>query len=102
MFDELLNNIISYAYNDDEVHKIMVDIELTDKKLTVSISDGGIPFNPFAGEKPDITIGLEDRPIGGLGIHLVRTLMNKAIYQRRADKNIVTLIKYLDKDKSEN
>ncbi len=102
VFDELLNNIISYAYNDDEVHKIMVDIELTDKKLTVSISDGGIPFNPFAGEKPDITIGLEDRPIGGLGIHLVRTLMDKAIYQRRADENIVTLIKYLDKDKSED
>ncbi len=94
VFDELLNNIISYAYDDDKEHHIGVEIELTHKKLIVSITDDGLPFNPFAGKTPDITIGLEDRKIGGLGIHLVRSLMDKARYQRRVDKNIVILIKY--------
>jgi sigma-B regulation protein RsbU (phosphoserine phosphatase) len=102
VFDELLNNIISYAYDDDKNgHNILINIESIDKKLTITISDGGIPFNPFTGEKPDITIGLEDRKVGGLGIHLVRSLMDKAFYKRRVDKNIVTLIKYFDDDKSD-
>lgn len=98
VFDELLNNIISYAYSDDKEHEILMEIELTDRGTVVSIMDDGIPFNPFAGETPDITIGLEDRPIGGLGIHLVRTLMDKTSYQRKVDKNVVTLIKYFDKE----
>ena len=98
VFDELLNNIISYAYDDDKEHHIGVEVELTRKKLTISITDDGLPFNPFAGKTPDITIGLEDRKIGGLGIHLVRSLMDKAKYLRRVDKNMVMLIKYFDTD----
>ncbi|MCK5686666.1 SpoIIE family protein phosphatase, partial [bacterium] len=97
VFDELLNNIISYAYSDDKKHHIEVDIVLTHEKLTVSIADDGLPFNPFAGKAPDITIGLEERKIGGLGIHLVRSLVDKAIYHRKVDKNIVVLVKYFDK-----
>ncbi len=102
VFDELLNNIISYAYDDDKEHHIGVEVELTRKKLTIAITDDGLPFNPFAGKTPDITIGLKDRKIGGLGIHLVRSLMDKAKYLRRVDKNMVMLIKYFDTDKLED
>ena len=70
VFDELLNNIISYAYDDDKEHHIGVEVELTRKKLTISITDDGLPFNPFAGKTPDITIGLEDRKIGGYNYYI--------------------------------
>jgi phosphoserine phosphatase RsbU/P len=102
VFDELLNNVISYAYDDGNVHEIMLDFELAGGRLTVSIMDDGVPFNPFEVDAPDTTIGLDERKVGGLGIHLVRSLMDKAIYQRRVDKNVVTLVKEVATDTREN
>jgi sigma-B regulation protein RsbU (phosphoserine phosphatase) len=98
VFDEVLNNIISYAYQDSEEHFIEVTAELWKDRLMVSISDDGIPFNPFTLEEPDTGLALEDRTIGGLGIHLVKKSMDKFFYQRRIDKNMVTLVKYIDSD----
>ena len=94
VLDELLNNIISYAYNDDQEHEIEIVCHYYGDRLILSISDGGIPFNPFIGEPPDTEIPLAERPIGGLGIHLVQTLMDKATYQRQVNKNVVTLVKF--------
>jgi anti-sigma regulatory factor (Ser/Thr protein kinase) len=68
--------------------------------LTVSIVDDGIPFNPIGVETPDTEVSLEQRKIGGLGIHLVRKVMDKFFYQRRIDKNMITLVKYMDSDGS--
>jgi len=96
VFDELLNNVISYAYKDQTSHEIFIFIELAGRRMQVSVIDDGIPFNPFAVDSPDTTLGLDDRKVGGLGIHLVRKLMDKTNYQRRVDQNIVTLVKYLD------
>jgi sigma-B regulation protein RsbU (phosphoserine phosphatase) len=93
VFDELISNIISYAYDDGEKHPIALTFALIGNRLIVSIVDDGIPFNPFEAEAPDTSLGPEERPIGGLGIHLVRSLVDKAIYQRRVDKNVVTLVK---------
>jgi anti-sigma regulatory factor (Ser/Thr protein kinase) len=93
VFDELLNNVISYAYVDGEAHEIMLDFELAGGRLTVSIMDDGVPFNPFEADAPDTTIGLDERKVGGMGIYLVSSLMDKAIYKRRVDKNVVTLVK---------
>jgi sigma-B regulation protein RsbU (phosphoserine phosphatase) len=98
VFDELLNNVISYAYDDGDAHEIKLDFELAGGHLTVSITDDGVPFNPFEADAPDTTIGLDERKVGGLGIHLVRSLMDKAIYQRRVDKNVVTLVKEVATD----
>jgi PAS domain S-box-containing protein len=94
--DELLNNTISYAYKDDAEHSISVDMELTAECLRVTVTDDGDLFNPFEHEAPDTGASLEEREIGGLGIHLVRNLMNKVTYQRQAEKNVVTLLKYLE------
>jgi len=102
VFDELLNNIISYAYDDGDEHEIMLDFELAGSRLTVSIMDDGVPFNPFEADAPDTAAGLDERKIGGLGIHLVRSLTDKATYQRRVDKNVVTLVKELANDIHEN
>ncbi|MCK5665716.1 MAG: SpoIIE family protein phosphatase, partial [Thiotrichaceae bacterium] len=97
VFDELLNNIISYAYPDKDEHEIEIRIEHCGDDLVITIADDGIPFNPFQKEGPNIKLSIEDREIGGLGIHLVRQLMDKVSYQRKIDKNVVTLVKTISK-----
>ena len=92
-FDELLNNIISYGYEDSASHEISVEVDYNDDELAVTIKDDGIPFNPFLGEDPDISLSVEDRDIGGLGIHLVKQMMDEVSYTRATDMNIVRLIK---------
>jgi sigma-B regulation protein RsbU (phosphoserine phosphatase) len=93
VFDELLSNIISYAYQDDLEHDIEIKWELSGDRLTMMITDDGIPFNPFGSEAPDTSLSLEERDVGGLGVHLVKSVMDKVSYQRRIDKNVVTLTK---------
>ena len=93
VFDELLNNIISYAYEDDNNHKIEVRVELTQDRLIVFIEDDGIPFNPLDADPPDTGLALEERSLGGLGIHLVRNVMDKFTYHRSTGKNRLTLVK---------
>jgi len=99
VFDELLNNVISYAYQDDGEHEIEVRVEVARERLVVSIADDGIPFNPFDADKPDTGLALEERTLGGLGIHLVLKVMDKVSYKRRTDKNVLTLVKKLKTDK---
>ena len=96
VLDELLNNVISYAFADDDDHKIDVKIELSSDRLSVTVADDGVPFNPFAGSPPDTALSVEEREIGGLGIHLVRNVMDEVSYNRRTDSNVVILVKYLD------
>jgi sigma-B regulation protein RsbU (phosphoserine phosphatase) len=98
MFDEILNNIISYAYNDEKEHEIDINVELSGNLLAVTISDDGRPFDPFGARTPDTTLSLEEREIGGLGIHLVRNMMDKVTYGRKENKNVVTLVKHLYAD----
>jgi anti-sigma regulatory factor (Ser/Thr protein kinase) len=91
IFDEILNNIISYAYHDDGDHDIEVRMELAGERLIVIIADDGAPFNPLSVAAPRTDLPLEDRKIGGVGIHLVRNLVDGVSYQRRIDKNVLTL-----------
>jgi anti-sigma regulatory factor (Ser/Thr protein kinase) len=95
VYDELLNNIISYAYPDGGEHEIIVTVDLFGDRLIIVITDDGIPFNPFRLESPDTDLPLERREEGGLGIHLVHNMMDKVSYQRRIDRNTVTLLKKL-------
>jgi anti-sigma regulatory factor (Ser/Thr protein kinase) len=62
------------------------------------VTDEGIPFNPFVGPDPDITLSVKERNIGGLGILIVKSFMDKFMYHRRSGFNQVTLIKYLEKE----
>ncbi len=88
VFDELLKNVISYAYRDDEEHNIEIRMERVGKRLTVVITDDGVPFNPLSVATPRTDLALEDREASGMGIHLVRNLVDDVSYQRRIDKNV--------------
>lgn len=96
VLDEMLNNIVSYAYVDDGEYDIEVDIELSGKRLVLTIKDEGVPFNPFVKGTPDISASVDQREVGGLGIHLVRSVMDEYLYQRQINKNVVTLVKFIE------
>lgn len=93
--DELVTNIISYAYLDDVVHEIIIELRLTNNRLMIILSDDGVPFNPLAAPEHDINQPLEEREVGGLGIHFVRTTMENLTYQRLDGRNILSFEKSL-------
>ena len=88
--DEALTNAISYAFTDDRHHRIEVDIEHRNGFLTATVSDDGEPFDPLSRPPPDVHAPIADRDIGGLGIHLLRTLMDAAGYRRHGGRNHLT------------
>jgi anti-sigma regulatory factor (Ser/Thr protein kinase) len=69
---------------------------LSGKRLVLTIKDAGVPFNPFARETPDISLSIDEREIGGLGIHMVRGLVDEYSYQRQINNNVVTLVKIIE------
>lgn len=91
--EELVSNIISYGYSDDEEHWIKIAISIEDGVLVVSLEDDGIPFNPTEARAPDCGCPIEERKIGNLGIHLCKQFMDDLVYERRGNKNIVVLRK---------
>jgi sigma-B regulation protein RsbU (phosphoserine phosphatase) len=93
--DDLLANIISYGYDDDSLHLISIKVSLVRDSVVVVITDDGLPFNPFTREGPDTDLSLEEREIGGLGILLVKNVIDETYYKRHVDKNVITLVKKL-------
>ncbi|HEX6573767.1 MAG TPA: ATP-binding protein [Gemmatimonadaceae bacterium] len=93
--DELLANELSHAMAGRENGLLTVEGQLDQDRLAVTLTDDGPPFDPFAQDAPDTTLSVEDRPIGGLGIHLVRKLMDEVSYERRDGCNMVSLVKRL-------
>ena len=95
VFDELLNNTITRGFQDDEEHVIRVTIHRSQDRLTATIADDGAPFNPLKYGTPMVEASIEEREVGGLGIHLVRNIMDEVRYHRGVDENIVTVVKHL-------
>jgi anti-anti-sigma factor len=94
--DELLTNTIEYGLSGNAGDgEVTVEMELQPDRLTVTLTDNGTPFDPTGKVAPDTTLSVEDRPIGGQGIHLVRKLMDDVTYQRRSGRNVVVLTKRL-------
>lgn len=93
--EELLTNIISYGYEDTAEHLIQLQLQCNATTITLCIKDDGRAYNPLTRPLPDITAGVQERPIGGLGIYLVRQLMDQVEYFRSDEKNILTLTKKL-------
>jgi len=89
--DDLVNNIISYGYHDDKVHTIDIAFKRMEHELIIIIEDDAVPFNPFDAEVDSTHLSIDERDIGGLGIHLVKSLMQSCQYQRKANKNVVAL-----------
>ncbi len=96
VFEDLLANIIFYAYDDEAEHEIEISMNSNGEQLKITVVDDGLPFNPLEAEKPDTSLDLKDREIGGLGIHLVLNLMEEVTYERREEQNVITLTKQID------
>jgi anti-sigma regulatory factor (Ser/Thr protein kinase) len=93
--EELVLNAIKHGHCSPATSAIEVALQLSGQAVNVTITDTGIPFNPLDAPPPDLTTNLAERPIGGLGIHLVRSLMSSVEYMREGGENRVRLRKDL-------
>ncbi len=92
--EEALTNVIFYAYPKGESGDILVTFQLESGSVSVGIEDEGIAFNPLTDSKePDLEASIEDRQIGGLGIHFIKQFMDKLDYQRINNKNQIVFSK---------
>lgn len=89
ILEEVLTNIISYGYADNKEHIIVLELRFVKDVIHVTVCDDGIAFNPLTIEPPALNEKIEDRRIGGLGIHIVKTITDDLSYQRIDDKNIL-------------
>ena len=96
VLDEVLTNIIKYGYTDDRAHDINIELWLEDGVLVAQILDDGRPFDPLTSPEPDVTAPLQERRVGGMGIHFVRKLMHEVNYRRVADRNRLVLKRRLE------
>ena len=93
--EEILTNIISYAYTGPGEHGITVRLSVKPGEMRVDVEDAGQPFNPLEAPEADTTKPLEERTLGGLGIHLVRKLTDGLEYRRHEGKNLLVMKKRL-------
>lgn len=95
--EEMITNAIKYGYADRGAHCIDVELTLGSDHALLEISDDGQAFDPFDIPAPDTSLPMEERPIGGLGIHLVKNMMDHCEYTREEGRNIVRLTKRFDR-----
>jgi anti-sigma regulatory factor (Ser/Thr protein kinase) len=93
VIEEAVSNIVFYAFANSNKHEIGISVSLNNSKLTIKITDDGIPFNPLSKQQPDITLPVEKRSVGGLGIFLISQIMDEMHYVRQKNQNILTLNK---------
>lgn len=92
--DELFGNIANYAYTPG-IGAVTVRVEVTDDPPAVAVTfiDSGVPYDPLAKEDPDITLSAKDRQIGGLGIYMVKKMMDDITYEYKDGQNILKIRK---------
>ncbi len=93
VLEEAFTNVVQYAYSDKNDHEIDLTIEKNDNELEITLIDDGEPYDPTEQKEPDINLSVEDRPIGGLGIFLIRKTMDKVNYYRKDEKNHLVMVK---------
>ncbi len=91
--EEAVSNVIMYAYPEKTDNVVDIEAMVDGKGVSFVITDSGKPFDPTAKETVDINADMGERPIGGLGIHLVRTIMDTVNYERKEGKNVLTITK---------
>ena len=87
--EEIFTNIISHGFQDTQEHNILLRVMLEEEELVAEVEDDGTPFNPLDVPAPDVTRPIEDRPIGGLGIHLTKKMVDGIDYSLRDGKNVL-------------
>jgi serine/threonine-protein kinase RsbW len=91
--DEIVTNIIVHGHGERADHNIQVDVVLDQGVLEATVRDDAPPFNPLAVPPVDLTAPAEGRPIGGLGVHLVRSVMDSVDYRREGAQNVLVISK---------
>lgn len=95
-FEELYVNVVNYAYG-EESGECVIGMNIStvgnEKKMVLTVKDRGNPFNPLKKEDPDITLSVEDRPIGGLGIYMVKQSMDDVMYEYQKGWNVIKIVK---------
>jgi anti-sigma regulatory factor (Ser/Thr protein kinase) len=91
--EEHLTNISSYGYEDKREHTILIRAKLLSGELNIEIEDDARAFNPLTYPTPDLSAPIEQRSIGGIGIHMIRRSADALEYQRRNGKNLLTIRK---------
>ena len=95
VLEEAISNVILYAYPTNVSQNITIDAQKIDNSLVFIITDTGVEFDPTKAKEANINLSAEERSIGGLGIFLIRKIMDTIEYQRVGDKNTLTLTKKL-------
>lgn len=95
VLEEAVVNIINYAYPKEEHQSIYLSARLHEGSIILVLTDTGKEFDPTAAPEADVTLSADDRQIGGLGIFLIRQIMNEVRYERIEGKNVLTLEKKL-------
>jgi anti-sigma regulatory factor (Ser/Thr protein kinase) len=89
--DEVVTNIVHYAHPDGANHEFTVRFEMRGTRLQTVVEDDGVAFDPLAAPAPDLSLPLEKRRVGGLGVHFVKNLMSAVRYERVGERNRLTL-----------
>lgn len=95
VLEEAVVNIINYAYPKEEHQSIYLSARLREDSIVLILTDTGKEFDPTMAPEADVTLSADEREIGGLGIFLIRQIMNEVRYERIDGKNILTLEKKL-------
>lgn len=95
VLEEAVVNIINYAYPKEEHESIYLSARMHEGSIVLVLTDTGKEFDPTAAPEADVTLSADDRQIGGLGIFLIRQIMNEVKYERIEGKNVLTLEKKL-------
>jgi len=93
--DEMVSNIIRHGHGDDPGHHIHIDLTIAGTLATIRITDKAPPFDPTEAPPPNFDLPIEERPIGGLGVHIVKSMADSMVYERVADTNVLTITKTL-------
>lgn len=91
--DELVTNIIHYAYPDGQTHSFSLELRRMGDRIEAELIDDGVPFNPLETPEPDLDADLDSRRMGGLGIHFVRQTMDEVSYRFEQGQNRLRLVK---------
>ena len=91
--EELVTNCIKYGYDDQAEHLIEVTMSITESELVMVFTDDGHSFNPLELPEPDTSLPIEDRAVGGLGIHMLRKMSDRMEYVDSGGENRITLRK---------